>query len=192
MVNELDIILIFIVLLGVAIGLRRGLIRVLIGILGIYVTIVVVGYSYRAIGDTLSGGLGELGIRLSSVATRNIAYVVLIILMTVVVELSSRSSFKDTRIHSLVALDSLLGGLIGIFYGALWASLFLVPSQYSVALVGGVWSGALRGSTLVPILNRTFNVAVLDVVRILFINGVPPLYRNSVSARVAALFSSLV
>ena len=190
--NQLDIILLFIIVVSVATGLRRGLIRVLISVLGIYVTVVFVGYAHRPMGDTVAGGLAEVGIHLSAVAARNLAFVVLVIAMTVVVELVSRSTFADTRIRSLAALDGLLGGLVGVFYGALWASLFLVPSQYSVALIGGVWSGALSDSTLVPILNRTFNVAVLDVVRILFINGVPQLYRNSVSARVAALFSGLV
>ena len=54
--NQLDIILLFIIVVSVATGLRRGLIRVLISVLGIYVTVVFVGYAHRPMGDTVAGG----------------------------------------------------------------------------------------------------------------------------------------
>jgi uncharacterized membrane protein required for colicin V production len=169
--NELDFILLFVILVGIAIGMRRGLIRVLLSIVGIYFTVLVAGYVYDPMADTLTDGLG-LGITMMT----NFSYLVILVATTVAVEVASRSFFEGTRIVSIGALDNLLGGIVGILYGALWASLLLVPAQFGVATTGGVWTDAIRGSTLVPILNDIFRTVVLDVVRILFIDGIPPLY----------------
>jgi uncharacterized membrane protein required for colicin V production len=172
--NELDFILIFVILVGIAIGMRRGLIRVLISLVGIYFTVVVAGYVYDPMARTLSDGLG-LGI----IMMTNFSYLVLLAATTVVVEVASRSFFEGTRIVSLGALDNLLGGIAGILYGALWASLLLVPVQFGVATTGGVWTEAVQESALVPILNDVFRTVVLDVVGFLFVDGIPPLYRPS-------------
>ena len=112
--------------------------------------------------------------------------------MTVVVELLSRNTFVETRIQSMGVLDSVFGGLLGIIYGMLWASLFLVPSQYSVARAGDTWSTALYGSTLAPVLNNLFQHAVLDIVSIFFTDGIPELYRNRVTQRLSYLLFDLV
>jgi uncharacterized membrane protein required for colicin V production len=191
MMNELDVILIFIILVGIAVGLLRGVIRVIIGTIGIYFTVVITGYAYGPIGDTLSGALGRLGLAISTTGAHTFAYIVLVIALTVAVELISRATFEETRIRVTPALDRVLGGLFGVFYGALWASLFLVPGQYNAAQYGGAWASAVNGSRLVPTLNRVFRTAVLDVVRILFIDGVPRLFLNSVSRRVSGLFRTL-
>jgi uncharacterized membrane protein required for colicin V production len=187
-VNELDLILIFIVLVGVGIGLRRGLVRVLISTIGIYLTVIVTGYAYEPMGDTLSGSLGELGIKVGKVEAHNFCFLLVVVAMTVAVELISRSTFEETRIRTLWRLDNVLGGLAGVFYGALWASLFLVPVQYSVAETAGAWSRAVSGSTLVPTLNRVFVNGVLDLVSIFFLDGTPELYLNRISQRVTDLF----
>jgi len=189
--NELDIILIVIILAGIVIGWRRGLIRVLISIASIYIIVIVAGYVYRPVGDTLAGGLGRLGIREGTTGAQNFAYIVALIALTLVSELGSRNSFEATRIRSLGVLNNVLGALAGIIFGMLWASLFLVPLQYSAAREASPWANAIYESTLVPTLNRVFQSAVLDIVSIFFINGVPAVYRNSVSTRVASLLRLL-
>lgn len=189
--NELDIILIVIILVGIVIGWRRGLIRVLISIASIYIIVIVAGYAYKPIGDTLVGGLGRLGIGVGTIGAHNFAYIVVVIALTVVFELGARNSFEATHIRSLGSFDNVLGALAGIIYGMLWASLFLVPLQYSAAMEASPWTNAIYNSTLVPTLNRVFQSAVLDVVSIFFINGVPAIYRNSVSTRVVSLLRPL-
>jgi uncharacterized membrane protein required for colicin V production len=173
--------------------LRRGVIRVLISIIGFHFTLLVIGYVYQYTGRALAGGLG-----LDRVQTDNFSYVVFLIFLTIVVEVTSRSLFEYTRILSLRGLDNLLGGLLGILYGALWASLFLVPIQYDASPVQygvirgtSVWREALSESTLVPILNQVFQTVVLNIVGILFIDGTPELYLNEVSRRVSYLMLSL-
>jgi uncharacterized membrane protein required for colicin V production len=190
-VNELDIILVFIVLVGVGVGYRRGLVRVFISTVGIYFTVVVAGYVYRPVGDTISGGLDRLGIGVGQIGAHNFSYIVAVIAMTIVVELVSRSTFELTRIRAVGRLDNVLGAVLGIFYGALWASLFLLPGQYSVAVSNSSWRPALNQSELMPIFNSVFQNAVLDVVSFLFIDGVPLLFLNSESSRVSALLPML-
>ena len=169
--NELDFLLLFVILLGIAVGMRRGLIRVLISIVGIYATVLIAGYLYDPMARTLADGF-SMGITMMI----NFSYLVVIVAMTVVVEVASRSFFEGTRIISLGSLDNLLGGLVGIFYGALWAALLLVPIRFGIASSGGVWTTAVAESTLAPILNDIFRSAVLDVLRVLFINGIPSIY----------------
>lgn len=180
--NELDFILIFIILLCVFIGWRRRFVRVCISIVGLYATVIVIGYLYGPLSDIGRRafnrlGLGDMGITQSEILT----YIILLVVITVTVELLSRNTFVETYILSIGILDPILGAVVGIFYGLFWASLFLVPSQFSVAQTGDTWTVTLYGSTLVPILNDFFQTAVLDVVSIFFTRGVPELFRNKVS-----------
>jgi uncharacterized membrane protein required for colicin V production len=190
-VNELDYLIIFIVLLGAGIGLRRGLIRVLISIVGIYATVLVAGYLYKPVGNTISGAFDRVGIDVGLTGSHNFSYIVAVVAMTVVVELVSRATFEGTRLRSFRALDTPLGGIVGVFYGALWASLFLVPGQYTAARSGGAWLRAVNQSALVPTLNNVFRDAVLDVVGIFFLNGTPELFINAVFEQVSHLFLNL-
>ena len=98
--------------------------------------------------------------------------------LTVVVGLASRSFFEDTRLVGLRELDNLLGGIVGIVYGAMWASLLLMPVQYGIARTGGAWVQAVLESKLLPTLNDFFRVTVLEIVSLLFVDGVPPLYKS--------------
>jgi uncharacterized membrane protein required for colicin V production len=185
--NELDIILLAIILVGIIVGWRRGLVRVLISIVGLYITVVILGYISRPLGDLLSVGFGRLGIGLGTIGMRNFVYFVALIGITIVVEVASRNSFEATRIRSIGVLDNVLGALVGVFYGMLWASLLLAPVQYSVAREVSPWTTAVSGSALVPTLNRVFQTAVMGVVSIFFFGNVPEILRNSVSQRVAYL-----
>lgn len=189
--NELDYILICIILVGVAIGLRRCFVRVLISIVGLYVTVVVAGYAYQPMGDTVTSAAARIGIDLGITEAHNFMFLVVVIAMTVTVEVVSRATFEETRIPSLRGIDNLLGGLVGVYYGALWASFFLVPAQYSVARTGGSWTAAVVESNLVPTLNQVFQGAVLDIVGIFFLGGTPELYLNPISERVAYLLRNL-
>jgi uncharacterized membrane protein required for colicin V production len=192
MVNQLDYLLISIILAGVGVGLRRGLIRILISSVGIYFAVVVAGYAYAPIGEILSNGLGRLSIDLGIVPAHNLVWGIFVIAMLVLAEVLSRYTFEETRIRSLRGLDYLLGGIAGVFYGALLASLFLVPSQYGVARGGGAWTTALFESKLVPTLNGLFRDTVLDVVSILFVNGIPEIYLNSITRTLSHLPHNLL
>lgn len=189
--NELDIILVFILLVGVGVGFRRGLVRVFISTVGIYFTVVVAGYVYEPVGDTLSGGLDRLGIGVGLIGAHNFSYVVAVIAMTIIVELVSRSTFEQTRIGAVGRLDNVLGALFGIFYGALWASLFLVPGQYSVAESNSSWRAGITQSELMPVFNNVFQNTVLDIVGFLFIDGAPTLFVNPISRKVSSLIPML-
>lgn len=181
--NELDFLLIFIVLLCVFIGWRRRLVRVCISIVGLYATVIIIGYLYGPLSDTGRRAFNRLGLGMEMGVTQSeiLTYLILLVALTVIVELLSRNTFVETHILSIGMLDPILGAVVGIFYGMFWASLFLVPSQFSVAQSGDTWTATLYGSTLVPVMNDFFQRAVLDVVSIFFTRGVPELYRNRVS-----------
>jgi uncharacterized membrane protein required for colicin V production len=188
--NELDFILLFVILLGVVIGLRRGFIRILISIVGIYFTVLIAGYVCNPMARTLSGGLRDaFGAEDTLTTTVSLSYLVVLIAMTVIVEIVSRSTFEETHLPRLRGLDNLLGSLVGIWYGALWASLLLIPIQYGG---GGSWAESIRESMLVPTLNDVFRTSVLDIVSVLFINFSPGLYHWGVPQKELQLFLNLV
>jgi len=184
--NELDFILLVIILGGAAIGLKRGVLRILFSIAGMYVSIAVIGYAYGPIGRTIAQAFGQ---NLSG--TYNFSYVILLIATTVAVELVSRATFEETHLRATPYLDRLLGAAVGLVYGAFWASLFLVPVQYGISQTGGSWAQAVYQSQLVPTLNNIFASAVLDIVGLFFGDGVPALFLNGVSARVSYLLPAL-
>jgi uncharacterized membrane protein required for colicin V production len=191
MMNELDFILVFIILVGAGVGLRRGLVRVFISIIGIHFTVLMAGYAYEPIGETVHRAANRIGIGLGLTAAQNLTYIVVVIAATVAVEVVSRSTFEETRLRPLRDLDNLLGGIAGVLYGALWAALFLVPSQYGIAQGSRAWSTAVNGSKLVPTLNNVFKVVVLNLVSILFIDGIPKLYLNRVTQKTSYLLFQL-
>jgi uncharacterized membrane protein required for colicin V production len=183
-VNELDFILIIIILMCVFIGWRRRVVRVCISIVGLYATVIIIGYLYEPLSDIGRRAFNRLGLGIMGITQSEIlTYLILLVVLTVIVELLSRNTFVETYVLSIGSLDQVLGAVVGIFYGLFWAALFLVPSQYSVARTGDTWTAMLNGSTLVPILNSFFQTAVLDVVGIFFTRGVPELFRNEVSIK---------
>jgi hypothetical protein len=126
-----------------------------------------------------------------NVGAHNFSYLVVVIAMTVVVELISKNTFEATSLRVAPSLDKLLGAGVGVLYGALWASLFMVPWQYNVAETGGAWTTAVLESNLVPTLNNIFVNGVLDIAGIFFVDGTPKLFLNPISSRVSSLFLEL-
>ena len=186
--HEMDAFLIAFLLVGAAIGLRRGVIRVLLSIVGIYFSLIVIGHGYRPISRALSGAF-----TLNRTLTDNFAYTLLLIAMTVLVEVVSRSTFEETKLRAIGGLDNLLGGLVGLLYGALWASLFLAPIQFDIYATNEAspWTEAVFASELVPRLNNIFQTGVIDIVGIFFNNRIPYLFRNPVSDQLAQAFYHL-
>jgi len=170
--NELDYVLLFIILLGVVIGLRRCLIRLLISIVGMYLAILVAGYLYDIMGWTLADAFG---IGLTSM--HNFSFVLVVVVMTFILELLSYKFFEGTQLPVLHKLDNLLGGMVGIFYGALWAAIVLILIQYGITRTGGTLEHYVRESTLVPNLNSMLDQAVFNILNPLFTGGLPEMYR---------------
>lgn len=187
--EPIDILLGAVILVGAAIGLRRGVIRVLLSIVGIYPSLIVIGYGYQPISQALSGAFS-----MDRVFTDNFAYVVLLIAVTVAVELLSRTVFEETHLRAIGGLDNVLGGLIGLLYGALWASLLLVPVQYDIyaTLHTSAWTEAVFASDLIPRLNDIFQTGVINIVGIFFSRPMPYLFRNPVYDQLAQFFFNLI
>lgn len=170
--NALDLILLVVVMVGAAISYRRGLIRTLISIFGMYVTVIIAGYFYDNIGWTMADAFG-----LGLTTMHNLAFLLILVVVTAIVEVVSYAVFEETSIPSLRKLDNLLGSLAGIFFGALWAAILLVPIQYGIVRTGGTLTDFVLGSTLVPNLNSMFDTAVLKIARPLFVDGIPKIYQ---------------
>jgi uncharacterized membrane protein required for colicin V production len=170
--NELDFVLLFIILLGVVVGWRRCLIRQLISVAGMYPTLLIAGYLYDIMGWTIADAFG---IGLTSM--HNFSFVLVVAIMTFIWELLSYKFFEGTRLPALHKLDNLLGGMVGIFYGALWAATMLILIQYSITRTGGSLETFVQESTLTPDLNSMLDQAVLKVLNPLFTGDLPKMYQ---------------
>ncbi len=170
--NELDYLLLFVILLGVVAGLQRCLVRLLISVVGMYITILVAGYLYDTIGWTIADAF-NLGLT----GMHNFAYVLVLVIMTVIVEVVSFIAFEETHLPALRKLDNLLGGVVGVFYGALWAAIVLLLIEYGLAGPGSTMRPYIQHSTLAPNLNEMLDQAVFNVLRPLFTGGLPAIYQ---------------
>jgi uncharacterized membrane protein required for colicin V production len=170
--NELDFVLLFVILLGVVAGLRRCLVRLLISVVGMYFIILVAGYLYDVIGWTLADAF-NLGLT----GMHNFSYLLVVVIMTFIVELISYKFFEATQLLSLRKLDNLLGGVVGVFYGALWAAIVLILIQYGIVRTGGSLRPFVEQSTLAPNLNAMLDQAVFNILRPLFTDGLPNIHQ---------------
>lgn len=170
--NELDYVLLFIILLGVVVGWRRCLVRQLISVAGMYPTLLFAGYLYDIMGWTLADAFG---IGLTSM--HNFSFVLVVVILTFLLELLSYKLFEGTQLPALHKLDNLLGGLVGVFYGALWAATVLILIQYGITRTGGTLETYVRESTLTPDLNSMLDQAVFNILNPLFTGDLPKMYR---------------
>jgi membrane protein required for colicin V production len=138
--NALDIGLIIIIALGAGIGLARGLVRILIGILSLVVAFFLASRYQDQIAAMLTSR------HVSEAAARIAAYVLLFVATMIAGGLVAWAVGKLLKLAMLSFPDRLAGGALGIV-GALLAAAFLVHPLVASSRGG---SQLLANSTLAP------------------------------------------
>jgi len=142
--NPFDILIAFALIGGVIWGFTRGLVRMALSLLVLYLAVVLAMSFYVKVGEWivyLSGG------SLAQAAAELTAFLFILILTTTVVNFALSRAFKETELPAIRQIDQLGGLVLGFVLAATWIGLALVGLDF-IMNTSGVGSDAFRANVL--------------------------------------------
>jgi uncharacterized membrane protein required for colicin V production len=174
-INPFDVIIIFALLIGVALGFVRGLVRMALSLLVLYIAAILAVTFYRQIGDWLTYLFG-----LPESISQGMAFLLILALTSIVINFVLHRTYKDTELPGVRQIDQLGGMIIGFFLACIWigfsilAIAFLLSTpvsgenQFQQNLINH-----FRGSFLIPVFYQFLPIA-LATLRPWMPKGLPP------------------
>ncbi len=174
-INPFDVLIVFTMLAGVALGFVRGLVRMAMSLLVLYVAAVLAITVYLPLGRWVRYLLG-LPVSIS----HGLSFLLLLVLTSVILNFILRRTYKETELPGVRQVDQLGGLVIGFFLTAVWigfailiVAFFLGAPLGSEASFHGSMLAYFRSSILIPIFYRFLPVA-LATLRPWMPRGLPP------------------
>ena len=177
-----DVLFLFIMLAGAAVGFFRGLIRQAISTLIIYISTVVSTLAYRGLSNMLAGA-GKSG----SAATDMLAFVILMAVLNLLLVLGANDMVKDTNLERLGMVGHLGGLVFGFLNTAMFCAIALIVIRSAVA--GDAWIGyegvrkflqsQTQNSWMAFIFAPFMRVVLATIQPWLFGHSLPPLLTNA-------------
>lgn len=150
-ISWLDVVMVLIVVGSIAFGFRQGLIRQL--------SLFISGYIATVLSAQYHGVLARLLVDLFDAKNpeiaRIVAFVMLLILFTVVVTWIVWTAYRETKLPTVVVLDHVGGAMLGVIIGLAAASLTLVLARYALDIPWGEGS-QIRYLLHTGVLNSAF------------------------------------
>lgn len=130
-----DVLVILMMVIGLLVGIKRRVIRMLMGSLIVAASFLVTTALYDKPGYFLNS-FDVLGYATSY----NLGFVLTAILVLFILELLFRWAFKDTSLPRLFIVDNVLGAFAGMFWGLMLAGLLMAPFEklYSSGLLSSL------------------------------------------------------
>jgi uncharacterized membrane protein required for colicin V production len=161
--NPLDVIIILALLAGTAWGFVRGLIRMSMNLVVLYIAAVLAMTFY----DEFGAWLKRLSnATLADTSYEAIAFIFILLVTAVVLIFVLNRTYKDTELPGVRQIDQLGGLVIGFLLTAVWIGLALIAIAFTlrVQIEGGeVAVGTVatyfRSSNLIPVFYRFLPVA---------------------------------
>jgi membrane protein required for colicin V production len=126
--NAFDWLLIGILLISTGMAFRRGLVRALLGLVGLFVGLKLAGWSYIPLGD----GLVYTKLLGSATAARILMFLLVMVAATAAFEVAGHKMHKAARAAGLSFLDHLLGLAFGFVRGCvLGLAMLMVTINFS-------------------------------------------------------------
>ena len=173
--NPFDVLIAFGLVAGVALGFMRGLIRMVMSLLVLYVAAVFAMTFYVVVGGWIRYVLG-----LSRSVTEALAFAIILVAVVSLLNFILRRTYKDTELPGVRQIDQLGGMAIGFVLTCIWIGLALVVLAFFMkASADGVGSfgrniiGYFRSSNLIPIFYDFLPIA-LATLKPWMPGGLPP------------------
>jgi uncharacterized membrane protein required for colicin V production len=173
--NPYDALIVFALLVGVALGFIRGLVRMVLSLLVLYLGAVLAVTFYITLGRGINYIFG-----LPREINEGMAFLLILVVTSVVINFVLRRTYKDTELPGVRQIDQLGGMIIGFFVTAIWIGFGILVLAFllgaSVTASEGARQnliGYFRSSSLIPIFYDFLSVA-LATLRPWMPKGLPP------------------
>jgi len=175
--NPFDVIIVLALLGGTALGFIRGLVRMALNLLVLYVAVVLAMTFYDDAGRWIhyasDGAIPET-------TAEVLAFLLILILTTALVNFVLNKTYKDTELPGIRQIDQLGGMFIGFVLTCTWIGLAIIALAFILNATGSTGSGLrdsivfyFEGSNLVPIFYK-FLPIVIATLRPWMPKGLPP------------------
>jgi uncharacterized membrane protein required for colicin V production len=151
--NPFDALIVLALLAGAAWGFIRGLIRVSLSLLVLYVASILAVAFYRVFGRFIDNIFG-----MPTALNEAIAFVLILVTAVIIANLILNRTYKDTALPGVRQIDQLGGLVVGFLVAAVWIGLAIVVIAFLLgARLGGAsaWQENMllyfRSSNLIPI-----------------------------------------
>ena len=175
--NPFDVIIIFILLGGIALGFIRGLVRMVLNLLVLYIAMVLAMTFYVSVGTWVAFIAAGY---LPKNTTEAIAFVLILALTSVILNFVLRRTYKDTELPGIRQIDQLGGMVVGFILICTWIGLGIVALGFVLSATN-VTGSAFREnmihyfqtSNLIPIFYSLLPI-VLATLKPWMPQGLPP------------------
>lgn len=173
--NPFDVLIVFALLASVVLGFVRGLVRMALSLVVLYLAAVVAITLYAPLGNWIRT-IAQTPVFIS----QGLSFLFILILLSSAINFVLRRTYKDTELPGVRQIDQLGGMVVGFFLGVVWIgfgilviAFFLRASAGHEAPFQAAVTGYFRRSALIPIFYRVLPV-ILATFRPWMPKGLPP------------------
>jgi uncharacterized membrane protein required for colicin V production len=173
--NPFDVLIVFALVGGSALGFVRGLMRMALSLVVLYVAAVLAMTFYVGLGRYLTYMFG-----LSQAVAQSLAFVLILFLTTTLITFILRRTYRDTALPGLRQVDQLGGMVVGFFVSVIWIGFAILALAFVLAAPvseeGGLHLsllGYFNRSNLIPIFYAVLPI-ILATLRPWMPKGLPP------------------
>jgi uncharacterized membrane protein required for colicin V production len=173
--NPFDVLIVFGVLVGAAVGFVRGLVRMALSVAILYVAAALGVALHRPIGNWLHNGFG-----VPLPTTLSFAFVLVVTLSFIIIGAIVRRVYKETELPGIRRIDQLGGLIIGFLVGCLWIGLAILVLNFLLTATAAQTTAAprtmfiyFRQSALIPLFYDFLRVALVTL-KPWMPKGIPP------------------
>jgi uncharacterized membrane protein required for colicin V production len=160
--NPFDVLIVFALLGGVALGFIRGLVRMVLSLLVLYVAAILSMTFYIPLGNYIHYIFG-----LPRKISEGMGFLLILILTSVIINFVLHRTYKDTELPGVRQIDQLGGMIIGFFLACIWIGFGILVLAFflgTTVTAGEDYRQGLVGyflsSNLIPIFYDFLSVAL--------------------------------
>jgi uncharacterized membrane protein required for colicin V production len=160
--NPFDFLIVLVLLGGAALGFLRGLVRMALSLLILYIAAVVATTAY-----TLAGRWIGYITSLPTTISQGLGFLLLLAVTAIVLNFVLRKTYRDTELPGIRQIDQLGGMIIGFFLATLWIGFGILVIAFILGAPGNEDStlrlnliGFFQSSNLIPIFYQFLPIAL--------------------------------
>jgi len=163
--NPFDVLIVLTIIGGVGLGFVRGLVRMVLSLLVLYVAAVLALTLYETVGRWIGYMFG-----MPRAANLAVGFVLILVLASVLLNFILRRTYKDTELPGIRQIDQLGGLVIGFFVTSIYIGLAILVIAFLLNAMAGDVTGFqqnalfyFNNSNLIPIFYKFLPIAIASL-----------------------------